>query len=151
MANHWLDRAKKLLEAEANQPSGPLFERLQLQGIINERGEVTGKLHRWDAFLAITAVNRAIDNRRIGVFRCLKPVFGLPGHATIDISRDAMVTYLKEGKKVITARWDDRLSMWREGCAVLLSANGFLLCESAADNEDNVGGVPEFQQAGSQS
>jgi hypothetical protein len=148
MKNHWLDRAKKRLQTEENQP-GAVFERLQVQGMIDERGEVTGKLHQWDAFLAVTEVKRAAGRKQIDVFRCLKPVFGLPGSATIDIARDSMVTYLKEGKKIITARRDDRLGVWREGCAVHLSDNGWLRCESVNDVEDNVGSLPEFQQTDS--
>jgi hypothetical protein len=144
MRNHWLDAAKKRLQSEANVP-GAVFDRLRLQGMINEKGEVTGKLHRWDAFLAITEVKRITGAAQIGVFRCLKPVFGLPGSATIDVSRDSMVNYLKEGKQIITARRDDRLGVWREGCAVHLSHNGWVLCESVKDVGDNVGDLPEFQ------
>ena len=88
--------------------------------------------------------------KQIDVFRCLKPVFGLPGSATVDISRESMVTYLKEGKKIITAHRDDRLGVWREGCAVHLSVDGWVLCESVNGDEDNVGGLPEFQQTDSQ-
>ena len=149
MKNHWLDRAKKRLQTEANQP-GAVFERLQVQGMIDERGEVTGKIHQWDAFLAVTEVKRVASKKQFDVFRCLKPVFGLPGSATIDISRDSMVTYLKEGKKIITARRDDKLGVWREGCVVHLSENGWVLCESANDVEDNVGVLPEFRQTDSQ-
>ena len=81
MKNHWLDRAKKRLQNEANQP-GAVFERLQVQEMIDERGEVTGKLHQWDAFLAITEVKRVAGRKKIDAFRCLKPVFGLPGSCT---------------------------------------------------------------------
>jgi len=147
MKNHWLDRATERLKAETKQP-GAVFERLQAQGVIDAQGKVTGKLHQWDAFLAITEIKRG--GKRISFFRCLKPVFGLPGGATIDVSRDSMVKYLREGKKIITARRDDRLGMWREGCAVHLSDTGLVLCESVNDVEDNVGGLPEFQQSDSQ-
>jgi hypothetical protein len=149
MRNHWLDRAKKRLETEVNQP-GTVFERLQVQGMIDERGEVTGKLHQWDAFLVITEVKRVAGRKQIDLFRCMKPVFGLPGSATIDISRDSMVTYLKEGKKIITAHWDDKLGVWRKGCSIHMSTNGWILCESANDVEDNVGVLAEFQQTDSQ-
>src|SRR5208337_2375810 len=98
MKNYWLDEAKKRLRAESSKSSEVQLERLQEQGIINDRGEVTGQLRRWNAFLAITAVKRVAGTREIAVFRCLKPVFGIPGGATIDVSRDSMVAYLKEGK-----------------------------------------------------
>ena len=111
---------------------------------------MTGQLRRWNAFLAITAVKRVAGTREIAVFRCLKPVFGMPGGATIDVSRDSMVAYLKEGKKVITALRDDRLEMWKEGCDVHLSAKGFVQSDFADDVEDDVGSLPEFQQSNSQ-
>src|SRR5271166_5771611 len=95
MKNYWLDEAKKRLQAESSKSSEVQLERLQEQGIINDRGEVTGQLRRWNAFLAITAVKRVAGTREIAVFRCLKPVFGMPGGATIDVSRDSMVAYLK--------------------------------------------------------
>ncbi len=147
MKNYWLDEAKKRLEAESTQTSDVHFERLREQGIINDRGEVTGQLRRWNAFLAITEVKRVAGTREIAVFRCLKPVFGMPGGTTIDVCRDSMVAYLKEGKKVITAIRDERLDMWKEGCNVHLSAKGFVRSDSADDVEDNVGNLPEFQQS----
>jgi hypothetical protein len=150
MKNYWLDEAKKRLQAESSKSSEVQLERLQEQGIINDRGEVTGQLRRWSAFLAITAVKRVAGTREIAVFRCLKPVFGMPGGATIDVSRDSMVAYLKEGKKVITALRDDRLEMWKEGCDVHLSAKGFVQSDFADDVEDDVGSLPEFQQSNSQ-
>ena len=150
MKNYWLDEVKKRLEQESAQNSDVHFDRLQALGIIDDCGEVTGKLRRWNAFLAITAVKRVADTRKIAVFRCLKPVFGIPGGATSDVSRDSMVAYLKEGKKVITASRDDRLDIWNEGLDVHLSAKGFVRSDSAVDVEDNVGSLPEFQQSNSQ-
>ncbi|MGB2612102.1 MAG: hypothetical protein WBC80_24270 [Isosphaeraceae bacterium] len=145
MKNYWFDEAKKRLRAESSKSSEVQLERLQEQGIINDRGEVTGQLRRRNAFLAITAVKRVAGTREIAVFRCLKPVFGMPGGATIDVSRDSMVGYLKEGKKVITALRDDRLEMWKEGCDVHLSAKGFVRSDFADDVEDDVGSLPEFR------
>ena len=137
----WLDQAMHRLQAEPKQPD-TVFERLLAEGMINEQGEVTGKLHRWDAFLAITQVRH--QGKQISYFRCLKPVFGLPGNATIDVSRASMVEYLRGGKKIITAIRDDRLDLWMEGCAVRLSQNGAITCGCANDVEDNVGSLPEF-------
>ncbi len=150
MKNSWLDEVKKRLQVESSKPSDVQLERLQEQGIINDRGEVTGQLRRWNAFLAITEVKRVAGAREIAVFRCLKPVFGMPGGATIDVPRDSMVAYLKEGKKVITALRDDRLEMWKEGCDVHLSAKGFVQCDFNEDAEDDVGSLPEFHQSNSQ-
>jgi len=150
MKNSRLDEVKKRLQVESSKPSDVQLARLQEQGIINDRGEVTGRLRRWSAFLAITAVKRVAGTREIAVFRCLKPVFGMPGGVTIDVSRDSMVAYLKEGKKIITALRDDRLEMWKEGRDVHLSAYGFVQSDFADDVEDDVGDLPEFQQSNSQ-
>ena len=147
MKNQWLDDMKRRLEAESSQPSGVGFDRLRELGIINDRGEVTGHLRRWDAFLAITQVKRAGDEQKIAVFRCLKPVFGMPGAATIDVSRDSMLEYLTKRKKVVTARWDETLAMWKECCEVHRSANGFVRTDSEDALEDNVGNLPEFLQS----
>ena len=150
MTDHWLEEVKQRLVAESNQNGDVRFERLREQGIIDERGEVTGHLRRWNAFLAITEVKRVAGTRTIAVFRCLKPVFGMPGGATIDVSRDSIVDYLKQGKRIITAIRDDRLDIWKVGFDVRLSASGFVQCDPADDVDDNVGSLPEFQQSNAQ-
>ena len=149
MNDQWLDELKRRLEVEATQANNPSFERLQHLGMIDEKGEVTGKLRRWDAHLAITEVKHDVDRRQILMFRCLKPVFGMPGGATIEIRRQSMVDDLSNGKKVVTAIRDDRLGIWKEGCAVRLSSSGSIRCDQSDDAEDNVGNLPEFQQSNS--
>ena len=150
MKNDWLDQLKERLQKEASEPSSVPFDRLRAMGMINERGEVTGHLHQWNAFLAIVEVKPVAGQPRYEAFRCRKPSFGMLGGAEIDISRDSMVSYLKEGKKVITATRDDRLSLWIKGLDVNLSDNGFVRCDSLDDGEDNVGDLPEFKQSISQ-
>lgn len=146
MKNHWLDQLKERLNEESAQPNGLQFERLRESGIIDEHGEVTGQLRQWNAFIAITEIKRVGGSKQIAFFRCLKPVFGMPGGATLDISRDSMVDYLKEGKKIITAKRDDNLGIWKQGCDVRLTTNGFIRCDSVDVAEDDVGPLPEFQQ-----
>ena len=148
MKTHWLDQVKRRLEQESSRQSGLLFERLVEEGIINERGEVTGHAPRWDAYLAIVEVKRAGGDEKIAVFRCLKPVFGMPGGATIDVSRESLVSYLSQGKKVITAHWDERLGMWKQGTEVRLSPRGFVRSGPGGDElKDDVGSLPEFSQS----
>jgi hypothetical protein len=147
MNSSWLDLAKKRLQAEASEASDIPFDRLKAEGMINDRGEVTGQLHRWDAFLAITAVKRVAGQGLIEMFRCLKPVFGMPGGALIDVSRNSLVDYLSEGKRIITAIHDDRLDLWKEGHVVHLLAKGFISCSSVDGDQDDVGDLPEFQQS----
>ena len=148
MKNDWLEEVKSRLDAEAAQDSNVFFDRLVASGIINDRGEVTGHVHRWDAFLAITAIKHAGPGK-IAEFHCFKPVFGIPGGAPIDVARDSMVAYLKAGKKIITAIRDERLDIWKEGCDVHLSASGFVQSGSENGEGDNVGSLPEFQQSNS--
>lgn len=121
------------------------WERLKALGIINDRGEVLDHLHHWSAFLAITEVRRESPLGRIVEFRCL--VFGMPGGATIDVSRDAMVNYLTAGKKIITATRDERLGLWKEGSDVRLTAAGYVRSDPSDSLEDNGGSLPEFQQS----
>ena len=150
MNDQWFHELKqRVLDASA-QPSDVRFQRLREQGIIDDRGEVTGHLRRWNAALAITEVKHTNGAEKIAVFRCLKPVFGMPGGATIDVSRESLLDYLKQGQNVITATWDDRLAMWKEGTEVRLSANGFVRSMDLPDEmEDNVGSLPELRQSNS--
>jgi hypothetical protein len=71
----------------------------------------------------------------------------MPGGATIDIGRDSMVAYLRQGKKVVTATLDNRLDLWREGSDVILTADGFVVCDSADEGGDNVGNLPDFRSS----
>lgn len=147
MTNQWFLDVKKRLDEELQHPTGIAIERLQAQGMINDLGEVTGHLHRWTAYLAITALKRVTGQPQIDLFRCMMPVFGMPNGTPIDVPRTSLVAYLKARKKIITARRDDRLDLWKEGCDVHLSALGFVRCDSADAAEDNVGILPEFQQS----
>ena len=150
MNNQWFDEVKNRLLEESYQPSDVRLQRLREQEIINDRGEVTGHVRRGRAFLAITEVKRTNGAEKIAVFRCLKPVFGMPGGATIDVSRDSILEYLRQGQNIITATWDDRLAMWKEGVEVRVSPNGFVRKTDLPDDmEDNVGDLPEFKQSNS--
>lgn len=144
MNNHWLKEAKKRLKKEFSSPSEIPLERLKAQGMIDDQGEVTGHLQRWNAFLAVTEVKQDRPSKKITHYRCLKPVFGMPGGAEIDISRESMVEYLTKGKKIITASWDDHLKMWKKGEEVHLSPRGFIRTDRNNREEDNLGSLPEF-------
>ena len=143
-----LEQLRKHLDELSKEPADVTLDRLREIGIIDEHGEVTGHVRRWLSTFAITAVQHNSQGDRIESFRCLKPVFGLPGDKTTDISRDAMVGYLKKGEPVITAIWDARLDMWKQGGEVRLSDDGFVVCDSSgAATQDDVGDLPEFQQS----
>jgi hypothetical protein len=145
MNNFWLEKAKERLREQAAQPRDIPVERLRAQGMIDDSGEVTGHAHRWTAYLAVVEVKYA-SNKTITQFRCLMPVFGMPGAATIDVSRESMVSYLTEGKKVITATFDDRLKIWKEGSPIFLD-RGFIITDKAVNSQDCIGSLPQFQQS----
>jgi len=143
MNKHWLDELKERLANEVVDPD-VMLDRLVLSGIIDDKGQVTGHLIRWDADFAIAEIRLAADTKQIDRFRCLNPVFGMPGTELRVLDRDTMLGYLKAGKKIITAEWDARLSMWRQGPLVQLSANAWIVCDPKDDNGDNVGHLPTF-------
>ena len=148
MQNHWLEQAQERLRKQfAAPPSEVPFERLRAMGLIDDEGRVTGHVHRWDADLAVIEASKP-DRRskRIATFRCFKPVFGIPGGATIDVARDSFVDYLMQGKKIITAHWDERLKMWREGSTLRLTSKGGIRIDQAEQPEDDVGPLAEFSQ-----
>ncbi len=146
MNQDWLEQAKEVMANQTPEEAEIVFERLQALGMIDDKGDVTGHLHRWDADLAVTAVKRSPRAKKIAYFRCLKPVFGMPGTATIDISRDSLEDYVKQNKKVITAHWDGRLEMWKEGKLIQLTASGYLRTDSNGEAADDLGNLPDFAQ-----
>ncbi len=146
MNQEWLERAKEIIRNQTPEEAEIVYERLQAKGLIDEHGDVTGHLHRWDADLAVTAVQRSPRAKKISCFRCLKPVFGMPGTTTIDLSRDNLADYLKQNKKIITALWDDRLQMWREGKPIHLTAGGYLRTDANGEAADSLGKLPAIEQ-----
>lgn len=146
MNHEWLKQAKEVMGNQTPEEAEIVFECLQVLGMIDEKGDVTGHLHRWDADLAVTAVKRSPRAKKIASFRCLKPIFGIPGPANIDVSRDTLVDYLRQNKEIITARWDDRLKMWREGKPIHLTAGGYLRTDANGEAADCLGQLPEIGQ-----
>lgn len=150
------DLIKRSYEALENAAKRPANERLQSlidKGVINEHGEVQlwdasidehGEVQIWNAFLAVVAVKRGSNGDTIRYFRCLKPVMGMPGTAEIDVSRDSLIQYLQEGKRVITAHLDENQKRWKEGEAIHLTSNGYLRIDANQDESDSLGELPEF-------
>jgi Protein of unknown function (DUF3892) len=138
------DLVRKSYEALENAAKRPANERLQSlidKGLINEHGEVL----LWDAFLAVIAVNPGTNGNPIQYFRCLKSMKGMPGMGEIDVSRDSLIQYVKEGKRVITAYLNEKQNRWKEGEAIHLTSNGYLRTDTNEDEKDNLGTLPEFQ------
>jgi hypothetical protein len=126
-------------DAFAAKPSGEVFLDMQRSGLIDAEGEP----QHWDAFLAIVATN-ATDDRKATYFRCRKPALGLPGRTEIDISRDSMIAYLKEGKRIITATVDETSKAIRVGEDVHLTSHETIRTDANDVPEDNLGCLPRM-------
>jgi len=137
-----LDMQKMLHEAIiefAAKPSDVAFLDMQRSGLI----DADGVPQEWDAFLAIIATN-ATDYRKATHFRCRKPTLGLPGRAEIDVSRDSMIAYLNEGKRIITAIVDEDSKAIRVGEQVHLTTHEAIRTDRNDIAEDNLGSLPQM-------
>ena len=142
MNDDWLKELKEAIENDDMKPEDG-FERMVVTGIIDKEGRVTGQLHRWDAYLAIEKVSYDDDARKVAIFHCRKPWAGMRGGEPRDVTREALIEFMKQGKKVITAYWDTRLRIWREGDIVYLNSKGFLRIDKKYLSADNLGTTPE--------
>jgi hypothetical protein len=147
MSNHWLEEAKKRLENRPQEPADVFFDRMRAEGMIDDQGQVTGHLHRWAAHLAIVQADCGGNSPTIRHFKCMKLVFGMPGGPLIDVSRDNLINDIKQGRHVITATWDDRLKIWREGAKVHLSPSGAIRIDEKDEPTDELGRLPAIHGA----
>lgn len=138
------DLVKKSYEALARARQRPAKEQLQRlidQGVVDEQGKV---LLWWDAFLAVIAVKPGSNGMTLSYFRCLKPALGMPGMAEVDVSRESLVGYVREKKRVITAYLDERQNRWKEGEDVHLTSQEYLRTDANDIEGDNLGALPQF-------
>ena len=141
-----IKKSYEVLERDRKLPARQRLQRLIDKGVIDEKGHV----QLWDAFLAVVAIKRNSGGKRIEYFRCLKPAFGMPGAAQIDISRDSMAKYVgEENKRVITAYLDEKQNRWKEGDEVHVTSRGYLRTDPNDIEEDNLCNVPEFRTVNS--
>ena len=139
-------KSQEILARNKELPTKQRLERLIASGVIDEQGKVP----LWSAFLAVIAVKRSNDGKRIEYFRCLQPMLGMPGAAEVDIRRDSMLQYVgKETKRVITAYRDERRNLWREGAEVRQTSKGYLRTDANDLKEDNFGDLPTFSMLNS--
>ena len=71
-------------------------------------------------------------------FRCLKIIFGSP-RVFVDVPRTKLIEHILNEKKIITAYWDDRLKLWKEGSIVRLTTDDFIRIDSHDIKEDFLG------------
>ncbi len=135
-----VNKSHEMLEKARQRPAKEQLQRLIDKGIIDEYGQV----QLWDAFLAVIAVKPDCNSKLIEHFRCLKPAFGMPGAAEIDVSRESLAQYVREEKRVITAHLDEKQNRWKEGEEIHLTSSGYLRANADDDEEDNLGNLPTF-------
>ncbi len=135
-----LKKSYEALERARQRPAKEQLQRLIDQGVIDERG----KVQLWDAFLAVIAVKRGTNGTSLEYFRCLKPAFGMPGMAEVDVSRESLASCVREKKRVITAYLDERQKRWKEGEEVHLTSKGYLRTDANEIEKDYLGALPQF-------
>jgi len=140
----WRKQFDREMEIKSSMKPEDGFDALVAMGIIDEEGRVTGHLHRWDAYLAIEKVTFNADRTKVAVLHCRKPFYGQPGGEPRDVTREALIDFMKKGKKIITTYWDQRLRLWMEGDVVRLTPKGFLRVDRKKEAADYLGNVPEL-------
>ena len=138
--NDFFRRSQEALQRYLQRPADEQIQRLIDKGVIDEQG----KVQSWNSFLAITAVKPETSGKRISAFRCLKPWMNMPGTAEIDVTRESMINYVRQGKLVVTATLDQQKNRWIEREKVHLTSNGFLRTDANETEEDNIGELPKF-------
>jgi len=138
-----IDKAYEIMERERQRPAAERFQRLIDIGLIDEQGRVRDDVRFWHAYLAVVAVKPGGNGKQIEHFRCLKPAFGLPGSATIDVRRESLANYVREGKRIITATQHEKLG-WKEAEDIRLTSQGFLRTDGKEAEQDDLGDLPQF-------
>lgn len=139
-----IDKAYEALKRSSQRPAKEQIQDLIDIGLIDEQGKVRDDVRFWHAYLAVVAVKPGSNGKQIEYFRCLKPAFGLPGTATIDVRRESLANYVRDGKRIITAFEHEKLG-WKEGEEVHLTSQGYLRTDANETDEDNLGDLPEFR------
>ena len=137
-------KSYEALERSAKRPPKERLQSLIDKGVIDEQGNVL----LWNAFLYVIAVKPG-DNGSAPSFHCVKPLVDNPGATEVDVSRDELIQYVREGKRVVTGYLDEKQNRWKEGEVIHLTPNGYLRTDVNEAEEDYFGGLPDFQTAGS--
>lgn len=135
-----IEEARRALERSFQRPSSERAQRLIDIGLIDEQGNVRNDVRVWDAFLAVVATDRRNSNDEITYYECLHPAFGFPGKVKTWISRDSLVSYIREGKRIITAYMDN--GRWKEGDELQLTPDGFVRTDGTKSKRDDLGDLP---------
>lgn len=139
-------KSRSILSKGNALPAKERFQRLVEKGVVDEKGEV--KL--WDANLAVVGVKRKSGGKQIDYFRCLMPVFGMPGTAQVDMRRESLIKEIKDSnKRVITAYLDKHRNRWQEGEDIHVTSHGYVRTDANEIDEDNLGELPEFHSVNS--
>lgn len=132
---------RKSYEALERASKRPARERLQSlidKGVIDEEGNVL----LWNAFLYVVSVKPG-DNGSAPTFHCVKPLVNNPGATEVDLSRDALVEYLKEGKRIVTGYVNEKQNRLKEAEEIRLTPQGYLRTDESEEEQDHLGGLSE--------
>ena len=133
-------RARAVLERTRQSPADEQLQRLIDAGVIDEQGQVL----LWDFDLGVIAVKPNGDGKTIDYFRCLKPHRNHPGAGEVDVSRETLLSYLTESKRVVTAYLNEEQQRWKENADVRLTADGYLRTDANDAEQDDLGELPTF-------
>lgn len=139
-------RSYEALERAAKRPAKERLQSLIDKGVIDEQGNVL----LWNAFLYVIAVKPDYDGNAPS-FHCVKPLVDNPGATEVDLSRDELIQYVQEGKRVVTTYLNEKQNRWKEAEVIHLTPQGYLRTDESEEEQDHFGGLPEFQtvQSGS--
>lgn len=122
-------------------PKDEQWLRLRRNGSIHADGSVQD----WHAKLAVLEVRYDSVGDKAVAFWCLIPSGGAPGTATLEVSRQSMETYLKEGSRIITATVDPETKALDTGEEIHLTSHGTIRTDKNDENEDNLQSLPRYQ------
>ncbi len=91
------------------------------------------------ANIAVCAIRRSNDKKRIALYRSVLPVDGIFGRATIDISRENLISDVSAGKQVVTVF--QKSGKWVLVAVIRLTSTGYLRTEQDDIPEDNLGNL----------
>lgn len=108
-----------------------------------------GSVQDWHAKLAVLEVRFDSTGDRAVAFWCLVPSGNAPGSAKLEVSRNSMETYLKEGSRIITATIDSDKSL-DAGENIHLTSHGAIRTDGNDEIEDNLQSLPRYHDIRSQ-
>ena len=103
-----------------------------------------GTVQDWHAKLAVLEVRYNNSGDRAVAFWCLIPSGGSPGSTTLEVSRQNMEMYLREGSRIITATVDPKTKALDTGEEIHLTSSNAIRTDKNEAMEDNLQSLPTY-------